>query len=178
MSSRILSLMILSLISLSLSPFQTEARKIKQSLKVITESSDKKNGRRDKGVRVFVNDEDTIRFNVKGKDHELVTRQISFTGYDKNINSSKESFHVVNNSGFRITGMQLQIIYEDMEGRMLHSRKVSIKCDIPHAETRKTDIATWDTQHSFYYYLSNEPQKVSSPYQVKIIPLSFTIGNY
>ncbi|MDE6444447.1 MAG: hypothetical protein K2K64_08540 [Muribaculaceae bacterium] len=115
-----------------------------------------------------------------GKDHPVEARltgfdpqSISFTGYDKQATASRETFHVVNRSAHTLRKMDIEIVYQDMKGRMLHKRKATVLCNIPAGETHKTDIRTWDTQLSFYYYLSNPPRRVATPYQVEIHPLAF-----
>ena len=62
-----------------------------------------------------------------------------------------------------------------MKGRMLHSRIVELDCEVPPEESRKFDITSWDKQHTYYYYLGNEPKKVATPFQVKFLPLSFRV---
>lgn len=97
---------------------------------------------------------------------------INFAGYEKEINSNKETFLIQNKSSDNFTGYKVRIIYLDMKDRMLHSRTVSGKCNVPAGETRKIDIASWDNQHTYYYYLGNEPKKVAIPYKVTFEPLS------
>lgn len=100
---------------------------------------------------------------------------MSFSGYDKQATSTIESFLLTNKSGYDISGIKVRIYYKDMKGRMLHSRDVSKKCNVRSGETQKLDVSTWDKQKSYYYYLSNEPRRVSTPYQVDIQPLAFWI---
>lgn len=163
---------------LILTPFSIAGKKVKQSLKIDSKSSAKKSTKEKNNEaqekRIWVNGKDTLFLN-RDKSGFILTESIKFTGYDKNVGSSKETFHVVNDSHQDITGITIELIYKDMQGRMLHSRKLTLKCYIPKEETRKIDISSWDTQKSFYYYLSNEPKKVSSPYQVEIRLLAFTI---
>lgn len=102
-------------------------------------------------------------------------RDVSFTGYDKPATSRFESFHIVNDTRSVIRRVKIRIVYKDMKGRMLHSRNVTFSCHVPPGEARKIEIKTWDVQHSFYYYLGNEPRRVASPYRVEIIPLTYWI---
>ena len=159
-------------------PFSIEGKKVRQSLKIDSKNSAKKSNKEKNNEaqekRIWVNGRDTL-FLSSDKTGFILTESIRFTGYDKNVGSSKETFHVVNGSHQDLTGMTIELTYKDMQGRMLHSRKLTVKCEIPKEETRKIDISSWDTQKSFYYFLSNEPQKVASPYQVEIRLLAFTI---
>ena len=100
---------------------------------------------------------------------------INFAGYEKEINSSKETFLIQNKSSENFTGYNVRIVYLDMQDRMLHARSISGKCYVPAGETRKVDISSWDNQHTYYYYLGNEPKKVAIPYKVKFVPLSVWI---
>ena len=95
---------------------------------------------------------------------------ISFTGYDKKINSSTESFFVKNNTDRTLTGIILTIEYLTPDGRQLEKKNHIIKCNIPPGETRKSDIKSWDTQHSFYYVKSAPTRSVGSPFIVKFDP--------
>lgn len=96
---------------------------------------------------------------------------VSFSGYDKPVSSSKESFLVTNNNSKAIEALEIKITYLDMKDRMLHSRIVNVSCYVPAGETRKADISSWDTQKTYYYYLGPSPKRVATPYKVKITPV-------
>ena len=102
-------------------------------------------------------------------------KKCSFSGYDKEATSSRESFIVSNPSEKILTGFKVKINYLDMQGRMLHSRIVEESCIVPPGESRRIDIKSWDTQHVFYYHLGNEPRRVATPFQVEFKPVSFFI---
>lgn len=101
--------------------------------------------------------------------------KLKFAGYEKEPNSSTETFIVLNPTEQRILGFKVKINYMDMQGRMLHSRDEELKCDIPPGESRKFDISSWDKQHTYYYYRGNKPKKVATPFQVAIIPKEIKI---
>lgn len=172
---------ILLVLILLLSPSDTYSRKVKQSLKVKTEKSDKS---RDNGIdtvsvnliRVDVCKPDSATFMKDSVVYSFPLSSIRFSGYDKTLTASKESFHAINETPYDIMEMTLLIVYKDMQDRMLHSRKVTTKKEIPHDETRKIDIPSWDNQKSFYYYLSNEPKRVAAPYKVTITLVSLIIN--
>lgn len=171
-------ILILAFTLSSLSFQDAGARKIRQSLKVKTKKSGNtfdQMSPEDNLMEINVDGRDSIIIDIDGSDHIFRTDEIKFAGYDKDISANRESFHIINQSGHTLREAKITIIYKDMDGRMLHKRDTSIKCDIPAGETRKTDIPTWDLQHSFYYHLSNAPRRVASPYQIQILPLSFSI---
>lgn len=93
------------------------------------------------------------------------------SGYDKPLRSRRETFFASNHdSGGRVSRVALTITYLDVSGRMLHSRSVSVPCDIPQGETRNLSIPSWDTQQSFYFVRSTVPTRAAqaTPYDVKI----------
>ena len=168
--------LILSLLSAAICHYNVaEAKKIKQNLSIEKES--KKNKSETKkieqtipGVEIFPTDSLEKFKALFGGD-----KAIGFAGYDKEANSSKESFLIVNPSEYTLTGFTVDINYLDMQGRMLHSRKLTEPCFVPPGETRRIDLRSWDSQKTYYYYLGNAPKKVATPYQVSITPLSFWI---
>ena len=158
------------------------ARKIKHSLTIDKESKSKAHKKGTlSGMEIPVDSvmttSDSSLGNFQEIESEVVNRlkECSFSGYDKEANSNLESFILLNNSGKVITGYKVRIDYLDMQGRMLHSRIVEEGCRVPAGENRRLDIKSWDTQHTYYYYLGNAPRRVATPYQVKFTPLSFWI---
>ena len=179
-NSRLLCIILLVL-TLLLSPSDINCRKIKQSLKVKTDKLDKCGDNRiDTAnvdlIRVDVCRPDSATFMKDSVVYSISLSSIRFAGYDKTLTASKESFHAINETPYDIMGMTLLIVYRDMKDRMLHSRKITIEKEIPHDETRKIDIPSWDNQKSFYYYMSNEPKRVAAPYKVTITPVSIIIN--
>lgn len=75
-------------------------------------------------------------------------------GFDKPMRSSHETFFVTNFTDSLITRITLDLVYHDMQGAMLHARRVSIPCSIPSHETRQLRIRAWDTQMMYYYRLT------------------------
>ncbi|MDE6578040.1 MAG: hypothetical protein K2J82_06835 [Muribaculaceae bacterium] len=180
---RVLSAPILFLLLLAI-PFSVSSKRVKQTLKIettklkdknkkekVSEDSESKSAKtlikiQADSVRQFKTDDSLASFNPQN---------ITFAGYDKQVSSRRESFHIVNSSSFTLRKALLKINYLDMQGRMLHSRTATVNCYIPAGETRKVDIPTWDTQFTFYYYLSNEPRRVATPYKVELRPIAFWI---
>lgn len=99
--------------------------------------------------------------------------QIAFSGYDKKISSSSESFFITNNTDRTLTAVTLYIEYLTPDGRQLHKRFYKLGCNIPAGETRKADIKSWDTQHSFYFVKSTPAKGKGAPFTVKFDPIAF-----
>lgn len=94
---------------------------------------------------------------------------ISFSGYEKLLTSTKESFFVTNNTDSAITRLVVKIEYLDMKRRHLDSRIATVNIDIDPGETRKLDICSWDRQKVFYYYRSRQPKVAqATPYRVRV----------
>ena len=92
-----------------------------------------------------------------------------FSGYEKTLRSSKESFFVTNRSDSTVTRLSLDITYKDMKGRPLDTRSVDLDIDLPAGETRRIDLRSWDRQNVFYYHLSPVPRSTrATPYRVNI----------
>ena len=121
----------------------------------------------DKEISVKVSEDSVVMFRPE---------TITFAGYDKQATSLRETFHIINSSQLTLRKVEFEITYKDMQGRMLHKRTATVGCYIPPGETRKADTKTWDSQNSFYYYLSNPPRRVATPYQVEIRPLNFWLS--
>lgn len=146
-----------------------EARKIKNTLVITKDVKDSKISQSEfEGSQIILSD--TFPSDLKKKFSEIM-----FAGFEKEPNSTKESFILVNNTDEEITGFEIKIDYLDMQDRMLHSRVIGMDCMVPPGESRKFDIRSWDTQRTYFYYLGNEPKRVATPFKVKINPISFYI---
>lgn len=98
---------------------------------------------------------------------------IVFSGYEKTLSSTKESFFATNHTDSLITRLNIEIKYLDMKGRQLDTRAVTLDTDLPPGETRRFDLSAWDRQKVFYYYLSPTPRSShATPYNVTIRLLS------
>lgn len=167
----------IALTMLSINPVQ--GRKVKQALKIIREDTcmtyDQSGlHHRQDTIGIYVGKSDSTIYFKDGREYVFTASSVRFTGYDKNLNAAKESFHIVNGSILDIKSLHVKIIYKDMSGRMLHSREISIREEIPCGETRKVDIPSWDTQKTFYYYLSTRPKRIAVPYKISISLLSLS----
>jgi hypothetical protein len=102
---------------------------------------------------------------------------IIFRGFDKTQNNSKESFFITNKTDRTLTGIALYIDYRTPDGRQLHKRFIRLRCKIPAGETRKVDIKSWDTQHSFYYIKSVRSKKQKgNPFYVVFNPIAYYLS--
>ena len=153
----------------------SDAKKIRQTLKINKENNKTKKDKK-QDLYITVNANDTLRVISATGDSILFTPdKISFAGYEKEINSSKESFLIINRSESTLSNINANIIYKDMKGRMLHKRELNLVCDIPPHESRKIDIPSWDSQHTYFYYRGNEPKKIATPYIVEFEAISYKI---
>lgn len=152
--------------------FDIEAKKIRQVHKIETSSDKKSSGTKKENLKkkrkrifahssylIHLNDSSSILFEADS---------IKFSGYDKPVTASKESFHIINASTAPIKKVGIRVTYFDLKDRMLHQREEIINCIIPAGETRLTAISSWDMQHTFFYYLGPEPRRVATPYKVLI----------
>lgn len=99
--------------------------------------------------------------------------QIVFTGFDKTLRNGKESFFIINKTDRVLTGVTLYIDYRTPDGRQLTKRLLKLSCAIPPGETRKADVPTFDTQHSFFYVDSERPKRGGNPFTVTFDPVAF-----
>lgn len=96
-------------------------------------------------------------------------QEITCAGFDKTSTNSKESFFILNSSERNILGVEIELVYYDMQHRQLHRRIERMPLDVPAGDTRKIDITSWDTQKSFHYYKSNRPsRRTSTPFDVRM----------
>lgn len=92
---------------------------------------------------------------------------IRLSGYDKPLNSRKESLFVTNHLSRDITAIELRLNYTDMSDRQLHETTRIIRADIPAGATRRVDFQSWDKQNSFYYHRSRQPRSTNvTPFKV------------
>lgn len=154
----------------------SEAKKIKHSFR-IDKSSEKVSSKKENrsGKEIFLPGSLEIENDTSISPITSELGKVRFAGYEKEPNANKESFILINPTNKTITGFRVKIDYLDMKERMLHSRTIDEKCEVPGEESRKFDIQSWDPQRTYYYYLGNEPKKVATPYKVKFTPISFRI---
>lgn len=92
-----------------------------------------------------------------------------FSGYEKTLRSSKESFYITNSSDSVISGVVVSIEYLDLKGRQLDKRTATIRLELAPGDTRRADLRAWDSQKVMYYYRSPKPRVAqATPYKVRI----------
>lgn len=98
---------------------------------------------------------------------------LSVSAYDKPLRSLRETFFVTNNmSADTLTSLRLMLTYTAVaDSTMLHSRTVTVPCEIPPAQTRQLYLIAWDRQ--FTYYSENTRIK---PQSSKAVAYSTQIG--
>ena len=152
-----------------------EGKRVKQTLKIEKERNRKEKDNLNENDNEFceIFDNKLLFKNSLGNTDTIDCSTISFSGYEKEISSSKESFIIKNGSERDIKGFIIDITYLDLKDRMLHKRRYKTDCEVPSGENRKVDISTWDSQHTYFYYRGNEPKKTATPYKVKITAVSY-----
>ena len=175
-----MKILLLLIAFLIISVGEGNSKKVKQSLKIPKESKTKKRDKNtieDTGYFILVDSDSTYYLPAVGDSVIFEMKDIRFAGYEKEINSTKESFIIINSSPVDISELEIEIIYQDINSRMLHKRKEFLTVDVPSGENRKIDISSWDSQKTYYYHLGNRPKKTATPYKVKIVPLRVSIKN-
>ena len=106
-------------------------------------------------------------------DSVAISGQLRLAGYDKTREADRESLFATNSGHSLLTSITVIINYLTLDGRQLHSRRLTLPCSIPPGQTRRLDFRSWDRQHSFYYSGSRAPQRTpATPYAVTIIPVA------
>ncbi len=106
---------------------------------------------------------------------ESISGKIMYSGFDKPYNSRTESFLITNSSDTNISGVTVQLTYNDMSGRMIHSRTENIMVDVPAGETRYVSVKSFDTNSTLYYKNSKAPRKGGQPFNVTISTVSIYV---
>lgn len=100
---------------------------------------------------------------------------IRFSGFDKPYNSTKETFLVTNNGPEFLGKIEIRLTYSDLEGRMLHSRTMTLNADVPPGQTRQLTVKSFDTQKSYFYHKSKSPRTGGQSFTVSIELLHFHV---
>lgn len=105
---------------------------------------------------------------------DSTSTHLRISGYEKPLRSTHETMLVANrHQERRLMGLELQILYYDMRGLMLHSRREIVPCDILAGESQMVKMKSWDVHRVFYYHI-NRPRRISgqgTAYRVAITPL-------
>lgn len=104
---------------------------------------------------------------------------IAVAGFEKTLRSTRESMYVTNHTADTVMALGLSITYTDTDDRMLHRALHEVSVEIPPAETRLIDVASFDRQGLYYYYLSIPPAKArrATPFKAKAKVVYFVRPN-
>lgn len=92
---------------------------------------------------------------------------IQASGYDKPLRTNRETILITNSTCRPLRSVALTLTYTDMQGRQLHQRTDTMPAAIPAGHTRMLRLATWDTQHSYYYHRGQKPRTANvTPYDI------------
>lgn len=102
---------------------------------------------------------------------------ITIADYDKPLRSNYETFFVTNRHCRTIVRITVDIDYIDMNGSQLHSRSVTVECDIPPGATRQLHTRAWDRQKAFYHHTTRSKPRSphARPYKVIVTPVSLLL---
>lgn len=177
-SKGIISVLSICVLSAFIATFPAEARKVRYKF------SEKKSAKAKTGNEEAAGPDDSemtagsfmVASQCEDCNNGYRLDQVVFAGFDKNRNSSVESFFITNNTDRTLTGVTLYIEYLTPEGRQLHKKFLKLDCRIPAGETRKADIKSWDTQRSFYYIKSNPGRNGGTPFDVRFDPVAYYLS--
>ncbi len=96
---------------------------------------------------------------------------------DKPLRSNYETFFVTNRHSRTIVRITIDIDYIDMNGSQLHSRSVTVECEIPPGATRQLHTRAWDRQKAFYHHTTRSKPRSphARPYKVVVTPVSLLL---
>lgn len=99
---------------------------------------------------------------------------ITIADYDKPLRSNYETIFVTNRHQRKLVQITINIDYIDMNGSQLHSRSVTVECDIPPGTTRQLQMRAWDRQKAFYHHTTRSKPRSphARPYKVVVTPVS------
>lgn len=102
-------------------------------------------------------------------------RALRFSGFEKKLNSTTESFFVTNQGTSNVKKLTIKIIYTTDDGRAIHERTEPVSLTLPPGATKQVSLKSWDRQHSYYYFANPPARSQAIPFRVKFLPLSLTI---
>lgn len=102
---------------------------------------------------------------------------ITIADYDKPLRSNYETIFVTNRHQRKLVQITINIDYIDMNGSQLHSRSVTVECDIPPGTTRQLQMRAWDRQKAFYHHTTRSKPRSphARPYKVVVTPVSLLL---
>lgn len=101
---------------------------------------------------------------------------IAIADFEKPLRSMRESMTVHNHTSRQIVDVELDMVYTDMNRRMIHRARHTVNAMIPAGESRRIDVPTFDSSASFYYRKSNKPRYTNhaTPFDVDVTVIYIT----
>lgn len=102
---------------------------------------------------------------------------ITIADYDKPLRSNYETIFVTNRYQRKLIQITINIDYIDMNGSQMHSRSVTVECEIPPGATRQLHTRAWDRQKAFYHHTTRSKPRSphARPYKVVVTPVSLLL---
>ena len=99
--------------------------------------------------------------------------EIAVSGFDKPLDSRRETFHVTSSMPDTITAITLRLVYSDVAGRRLHEVVRKVDCIIPPYDTRMVSIPSFDRQCRYFYARGKQSRASGvAPFEDTIHPLT------
>lgn len=101
---------------------------------------------------------------------------IAVDGFEKPIRSMRESMTIHNNTSRTVEAVELDLVYTDTGGRMIHRARHTVSAAVPPGESRRIDVPTFDSSATFYYRHSKRPRYTShaTPFDVDVTVIYIT----
>lgn len=93
-------------------------------------------------------------------------------GYDKPFSATKESVFISSRlSADTIDSVRVRVEYRTMKGEGLHTRHLTLPCQVAPGASERILFPTWDATHTFYYHRTPPARKQGlTPYDVLLTP--------
>ncbi len=101
---------------------------------------------------------------------------IAVDGFEKPLRSMRESMTIHNNTSRTVEAVELDMVYTDTGGRMIHRARHTVSAAVPAGESRRIDVPTFDSSATFYYRHSKRPRYTShaTPFDVDVTVIYIT----
>lgn len=101
---------------------------------------------------------------------------IAVDGFEKPLRSMRESMTIHNNTSRAVEAVELDMVYTDTGGRMIHRARHTVSAAVPAGESRRIDVPTFDSSATFYYRHSKRPRYTShaTPFDVDVTVIYIT----
>lgn len=94
---------------------------------------------------------------------------LTLSGFEKPLRAKTETMFLTNNMAETVDYIDIEITYQDIDGRMLHKASYGIEMTVPPGETRIFEIPSFDRNQIYYYFLSPVPPRAeATPFRVAV----------